>query len=89
MKQPKEKRFLDLFREIDGRLAKETPARKIPLYIFGGAAAVIAYGSRRGTLDIDTYIEDSAIKRELLNWAGQGSELERGTGFIYIARTRS
>ena len=70
MKQPKGQEFLDFFRDIDEHLGKERPVGKITLYIFGGAAAVIAYGSRRGTLDIDAYIEDRAIKTKLLSWAG-------------------
>ncbi|MBU2574845.1 MAG: hypothetical protein KKH28_12290 [Elusimicrobia bacterium] len=65
MKQAKEKEFLDFFREIDGRLAKEGLAKKIALYVFGGAAAVIAYGSRRGTLDIDAYQDKRKRLREV------------------------
>jgi len=80
MKQAK-RELLDFFRDIDERFGKEKPAKKIALYIFGGAAVVIAYGSRRGTLDIDTYVEDRAIKGKLLEWAGQGSELEKKHGF--------
>ena len=81
-------KFISFFRELNGRLAKENPARKIPLYIFGGAATVIAYGSRRGTLDIDAYIEDRAIKGKLLEWAGQGSELEKKHGlYLHSANT--
>jgi len=88
MKQSKGQEFLDFFRDIDARLGKETLSEKITLYIFGGAAAVIAYGSRRGTLDIDAYIEDRAIKSKLLGWAGQGSELETKHGlYLHSANT--
>lgn len=83
MKQTKGREFLDFFRDIDERLGKENLTQKIPLYIFGGAAVVIAYGSKRGTLDIDAYIEDRAIKGKLLEWAGQGSELEKKHGLYF------
>ena len=88
MKQPKGPGFLDFFLDIDARLGKEGLAGKITLYIFGGAAAVIAYGSRRGTLDIDAYIEDRAIKSKLLSWAGHDSELENKHGlYLHSANT--
>ena len=88
MKQSKAREFLEFFQDIDARLGKETHVHKIALYIFGGAAAVIAYGSRRGTLDIDTFIEDGAVKSKLLNWAGQGSELETKHGlYLHSANT--
>ncbi len=88
MKQPKEQEFIEFFRDIDDRLGKEPLAGKITLYIFGGAAAVIAYGSRRATLDIDAYIEDRAIKSKLLSWAGQDSELENKHGlYLHSANT--
>ncbi|OGS06474.1 MAG: hypothetical protein A2270_07245 [Elusimicrobia bacterium RIFOXYA12_FULL_51_18] len=88
MKLARESEFWSFFRDIDERLSKENLAEKVPLYIFGGAAAVIAYGSRRGTLDIDAYVEDRAIKKKLLNWAGQGSELENRHGFyLHSANT--
>jgi len=83
MKQARERELLDFFRDIDECLGKENLAKKIALYIFGGAAAVIAYGSRRGTLDIDAYVEDRAIEDKLLEWAGQGSELEKKHGFYF------
>jgi len=88
MKQPKGPGFLDFFLDIDARLGKEGLTGKITLYIFGGAAAVIAYGSRRGTLDIDAYIEDRAIKSKLLSWAGHDSELENKHGlYLHSANT--
>ncbi len=83
MKQAREPELLDFFRDIDKRLGKENPVKKISLYIFGGAAAVIAYGSKRGTMDIDAYVEDRAIEDKLLKWAGQGSELEKKHGLYF------
>ena len=43
MTQSKGQEFLAFFRDIDARLGKEDLAGKITLYIFGGAATVIAY----------------------------------------------
>ncbi len=88
MTQPKGQEFLDFFRDIDARLGKEGLTGKITLYIFGGAATVIAYGSRRGTLDIDAYIEDRTIKSKLLSWSGRDSELENKHGlYLHSANT--
>lgn len=88
MKQAQELNPLDFFRDIDELLAGENLAQKIPLYLFGGAAAVIAYGSRRGTLDIDAYIEDRAVKAKLLRWAGRESDLQKKHGlYLHDANT--
>jgi len=78
-----ERELLDFFLDIDVRLGKENPAKQIALYLFGGAAAVIAYGSRRGTVDIDAYVENRTIELKLLEWAGQGSELEKKHGLYF------
>jgi hypothetical protein len=88
MKSADVERFLDFFREIDRRLGAERPARKCELYVLGGAAVVLAYGSRRATMDIDAYIADGRYMELLLGWAGAGSELERRHGlFIHGANT--
>lgn len=88
MNKVNEREFLDFFREIDERLGKDKLFSKITLYIFGGAAAVIAYGSKRGTLDIDTYIDERAVREHLLKWTGRGSELEHRHGlYLHGANT--
>ncbi|PIU19653.1 MAG: hypothetical protein COT18_06360 [Elusimicrobia bacterium CG08_land_8_20_14_0_20_59_10] len=83
MKHAQKQELLNFLLDVDERLGGERPAKKIALYIFGGAAAVIAYGSRRGTRDIDEYVEDRAIEAKLLGWAGRGSELEKKHGFYF------
>jgi len=88
MKGAYKKIFLDFFLEIDRRLSAESPAHKCELYLFGGAAAVLAYGSRRATMDIDAHIADDRYRELLLDWAGIGGELERRYGlFIHGANT--
>lgn len=88
MKKATEKVFLDFFLELDERLVKETPSEKVSIYVFGGAAAVIAYGSPRGTMDIDAYIEEQAFSARLFDWAGKGSELEKAQGlYLHSANT--
>ncbi|MEK7744444.1 MAG: DUF6036 family nucleotidyltransferase [Elusimicrobiota bacterium] len=74
--------------DIDTLLGRGRPQSKITLFIFGGAAAVIAYGSRRGTIDIDAYLEDGVMRRKLAEWAGEASELARKHGIhIHGANT--
>lgn len=75
--------LLDFLRDIDALLKKDSFDGKVTLYVFGGAAAVIAYGSKRGTLDIDAHIENRAAEEKLLGWAGRGSKLERKHG-LYL-----
>lgn len=67
MKQAGEEELFEFLRDIDERLGNESLKSKIALYVFGGAATVIAYGSKRGTTDIDAYIEDERIKKRLLD----------------------
>jgi hypothetical protein len=83
MKQAGEQELLDLLRDIDARLDGEKLKGRITLYVFGGAAAVIAYGSKRGTVDIDGYLEDEKIKKKLLEWAGEGTELAKKHGIYF------
>ncbi|OGR69925.1 MAG: hypothetical protein A2089_11265 [Elusimicrobia bacterium GWD2_63_28] len=88
MNRPAETEFLEFFRELDALLPLEKPSCKATLYLFGGAVSVIAYGSRRATLDIDAYIEDRALRGKLLKWAGSGSELEKRHGlYLHAANT--
>ncbi|MBI5629418.1 MAG: hypothetical protein HY921_00890 [Elusimicrobia bacterium] len=55
----------------------------LALYILGGAAAVIAYGSGRGTIDIDAYLDDERLRCKLSDWAGRGTELARRHGLYF------
>lgn len=72
--------LIEFLRELDKRHGKHFPGRKTTLYIFGGAA-VVAYGSRRATVDLDVYLEDREIQKKLLEWGGHGSALQRKYGF--------
>ena len=83
MRRAGEEELLEFLRDIDARLAGEKLRGKITLYVFGGAAAVIAYGSTRGTVDIDAYVEDEGIRRKLVDWAGDGTELAKKHGIYF------
>ena len=88
MNEAGEEELLEFLRDIDSRLADEKLGEKITLYIFGGAAAVIAYGSKRGTVDIDADLENNKIGSKLLAWAGKGSALQEKHGiYLQIANT--
>ncbi len=80
MNRSGERELLGFLRDIDSLLGEEKVRGKITLFIFGGAAAVIAYGSRRGTVDIDAYLEGGAMRKKLMGWAGEDSELARKHG---------
>lgn len=89
MKDGGEAELLELLREIDRRLGAESLKKKVELFVLGGAAAVIAYGSPRGTMDIDAYLENERVRRLLEAWAGQGTELALKFGvYFQSANTR-
>ena len=75
MKEAGEQELFEFLKDIDARLDGENLRGKITLYVFGGAAAVIAYGSKRGTVDIDGYLDDERIWKKLVEWAGEGTPL--------------
>jgi hypothetical protein len=83
MKAPGEAELLDLLLEVDRRLDAEGPRKRVDLFVLGGAAAVIAYGSPRGTVDIDGYLEDRRIRELFEAWAGKGAELARKSGVYF------
>jgi len=75
MTQAGEEELFEFLKEIDARFDGEKLSSKIPLYVLGGAAAVIAYGAKRGTTDIDAWLEDARIRAKILKLAGAGTEL--------------
>ena len=75
MKQAGEEELFAFLRDIDDRLDGEGLNSKVALRILGGAAAVIAYGSPRGTTDIDGHLDNERIQKKLEQWAGEGKEL--------------
>jgi hypothetical protein len=83
MKNTGEMELLGFLKDIDARLAGENLKDKITLYVFGGAAAVIAYGSKRGTIDIDAHLDDEKIQKKLVEWAGKGTELAQRHGIYF------
>ena len=83
MKGTGERELLEFLKDIDARLDGEGLEGRVDLYVFGGAAAVVAYGSKRGTVDIDGYLENERIWRRLVEWAGEGTELARKHGVYF------
>lgn len=88
MRRASEQELFGFLRDIDALLEGEDPKGRIALYVFGGAAAVIAYGSRRGTVDIDACLDDERLGKKLAEWAGEGSGLAKKHGIHFqVANT--
>ena len=83
MKETGKQELFEFLRDIDARLDGEKLEGKVTLYVFGGAAAVIAYGSKRGTVDIDGYLDDKRIWRKLVEWAGEDTALAKKHGIYF------
>ena len=83
MKIDGQEELIEFLMEIDNRVRKVKPKGKINIFVFGGAAAVLGYGTPRGTMDLDVHLEYKAIELKLLEWAGPESELEKKYG-IYL-----
>lgn len=81
--------LLELLREIDRRLDEEGLKERVGLFLLGGAAAVIAYGSPRATMDIDAYVEDPRVRRLIEAWAGRGQELALRFGVYFQSANTS
>lgn len=82
MKPASERELRAFFGVLDERLGQGGFEGRVTVYVFGGAA-VVAYGSARATLDIDAYVDDRAIERQFLEWAGEGSTLARMHGLYF------
>ena len=89
MKEASERELFELLKDIDARLDGEDLNDKVTLYVFGGAAAVIAYGSKRGTVDIDGYLDDERIWMKLVEWAGAGTALAKKHGIYFQSANTS
>jgi hypothetical protein len=83
MNESNQRELVDFLGEIDKRLAKQWPGQIVELYVFGGAAAVVAYAAKRATVDLDVYLENKEIEGKLLEWGGHGSQLEKKYG-VYL-----
>ena len=77
MKQVGEEQMFGFLRDIDSRFDGENLKSKIALFVLGGAAAVIAYGSPRGTEDIDAWLEDKRVSEKLQKLAGKDTDLAK------------
>ncbi|MEK7859141.1 MAG: DUF6036 family nucleotidyltransferase [Elusimicrobiota bacterium] len=77
MKQAGEEQMFGFLRDIDSRFDGENLKSKIALFVLGGAAAVIAYGSPRGTEDIDAWLEDKRVSEKLQKLAGKDTDLAK------------
>ncbi|MBI4679452.1 MAG: hypothetical protein HY748_17910 [Elusimicrobia bacterium] len=66
--------------QLDRRLGKDRPGHRTTIYLFGGAAAVVAYGAPRATMDLDVLVEEAGTQALLLEWGGPDSELARRYG---------
>lgn len=89
MKKAVERELLEFLRDIDARLGGETLKGKLALYVFGDAAAMIAYGCRHGTVDIDVYLEDKRMSEKLAEWGGAGTELAKRHGLYFRSANTS
>lgn len=83
MKTGGEAELLSFLRAIDARLDADGFAGRVDLYVFGGAAVVIAYGSKRATVDIDALVIDGGLRKKLEEWAGRGSALASEHGLYF------
>lgn len=72
-------------KELDRRLDKDGLDGKIPFYVFGGAAVVVAYGAPRATVDIDVLVDDRGIREKLEAWAGRDTEIALRHGIYFQA----
>jgi len=88
MKTSGEAELLSFLRAIDARLDVDGFKGRVDLYVFGGAAAVIAYGSKRGTVDIDALVQHEGVRMKLEEWAGKGSALAVEHG-LYFQRANT
>lgn len=83
MKTGGEAELLSFLRAIDARLDADGFTGRVDLYVFGGAAVVIAYGSKRATVDIDALVTDGGLRKKLEEWAGRGSALAAEHGLHF------
>lgn len=83
MNESNQRELVSFLGELDERLGTQWPGRKIEMYVFGGAAAVVAYASKRATVDLDVFLENKEVKSKLLEWGGHGSKLELKYG-VYL-----
>ncbi len=58
--------------------------RSTPLYLSGGAAVVLAYGSTERTKDVDAFVARSnEVLDELQAWAGKNTAVAKREGYFF------
>ncbi len=74
--------MLAYLRVLDGHLVDT--GRSTSLYLSGGAAVVLAYGSTERTKDVDAFVaERSEVLDELQVWAGRNTVVARREGYFF------
>jgi hypothetical protein len=67
---------------LDRRLV--ATGREAPLYLSGGAAVVLAYGSTERTKDVDAVVaERNDVLDELQAWAGKNTAIAKREGYFF------
>ncbi len=58
--------------------------KSTPLYLSGGAAVVLAYGSTERTKDVDAFVaERNEVLDELQAWAGKNTVIAKREGYFF------
>lgn len=74
--------IVSYLRVLDGHLVET--GRSTPLYLSGGAAVVLAYGSTDRTKDVDAFVpQRSDVLDELQAWAGKNTAVARREGYFF------
>jgi len=74
--------LLAYLRVLDGHLV--AMGRSTPIYLSGGAAVVLAYGSSERTKDVDAFVpESNEVLDELQAWAGKNTAVAKREGYFF------
>jgi hypothetical protein len=71
--------IINFLKEVDENIEN---MHKVPVYIMGGAAMLLGYGSERSTRDIDLILTDEC--KSLLKLAGRDSPLSKRHKGLYL-----
>jgi Nucleotidyltransferase of unknown function (DUF6036) len=67
---------------LDRRLVDT--GKSTPLYLSGGAAVVLAYGSTERTKDVDAFVaQRNEVLEELQGWAGKNTAVAKREGYFF------
>jgi hypothetical protein len=74
--------MLAYLRVLDSHLV--ATGRSTPLYLSGGAAVVLAYGSTDRTKDVDAFVaQPNEVLDELQAWAGKNTAVAKREGYFF------